>query len=172
MNSPWGRGIGLLFALAACSSSSDDPAAAPIAPPPAVTPTTPRANGTLEAWTTLAPLPTPRANHCAVAANGFLVVIGGNHKPKGAAEFVNLADVHVARIAADGTLGAWTRAGSTPSPVSSCTAASDGKDVYLVDGIFVDATLGAKVRRATLADDGTLGAWQELGALPDGVRVL
>ncbi len=116
-------------------------------------------------------MPVARANHCAVTANGFLVVIGGNHKPTGSASFVNLADVHVARIAADGSIGAWKLAGTTPSPVNSCTAASDGKDVYLVDGIFENETVGGVVRRATLSDDGELGAWQVLGALPKDVRV-
>jgi Kelch motif protein len=33
-------------------------------------------------------------------------------------------------------------------------------------------TAGGKVRRATLSDDGELGAWQTLGALPAGVDVL
>ena len=131
-----------------------------------------RATGQLASWTTSAPLPTPRANHCSVVANGFLVVIGGNYMPAGKTSFVSIADVHVARIAADGSLGAFKVAGKTPSPVNSCTAASDGKDVYLVDGIFDDMTSGGKVRRATLSDDGDLGAWDTLGALPSGVDIL
>ena len=130
-----------------------------------------RATGELAAWETLAPLPTPRANHCAVTANGFLVVIGGNHKPAGKQEFVDLADVHIARIAADGSIGAWKLAGKTPSPVNSCTATSNGKDVYLVDGIFQDAAAGKTVRRAALSDAGDLSPWQELGTLPEGTRV-
>jgi hypothetical protein len=131
-----------------------------------------RATGQLASWATSEPMPTPRANHCSVVANGFLVVIGGNYKPAGKTGFVNVADVHVARIAVDGSLGAWKVAGQTPSPVNSCTAASDGKDVYLVDGIFDDLTAGGKVRRATLSDAGDLDAWQTLGALPGGVDVL
>jgi hypothetical protein len=169
----WGRGVCLgLVVIAGCSSTKNEVGigvAPDAAPPP--TPAN-RATGALGEWDTLAPMPTPRGNHCSVAANGFLVVIGGNYKPKGAADFVNIADVHVAPIAADGSLGSWTLAGKTPSPVNSCTAASDGKDVYLVDGIFDDETAGGKVRRATLDDTGKLGAWQELGALPTGVRVL
>jgi hypothetical protein len=117
-------------------------------------------------------MPTPRANHCSVVANGFLVVIGGNYMPAGKTTFVSIADVHVARIAADGSLGAFKVAGKTPSPVNSCTAASDGKDVYLVDGIFDDMTSGGNVRRATLSDDGDLGAWDTLGALPASVDIL
>jgi hypothetical protein len=171
-----GRGRGVVLVLAAlvsagCSSTED--VGIGVAPDGGADagPET-HANGTLGEWATLAPLPTPRGNHCAVAANGFLVVIGGNYKPAGKTEFVNIADVHVARIAADGSLGAWKLAGKTPSPVNSCTAAGDGKDVYLVDGIFDDTAVGGKLRRATLGDDGTLGAWQDLGPLPTKVRVL
>lgn len=170
MNRRWGRGFLLVLVVAGCSSSSNGTEAVAPAPLPAPAPN--RATGALGEWETLAPMPTPRGNHCAVAANGFLVVIGGNYKPKGAKDFVTTADVHVAPIAADGSLGAWTLAGKTPSPVNSCTAASDGKDVYLVDGIFDDEAAGGKARRATLSEAGALGAWQELGALPEGVRVL
>ena len=173
MDARWGRGFVVLSFLVGCSSSSStavDGTAPDASSGPAVP--TSRANGTLTSWTTAAPMPTPRGNHCAVAANGFLVVIGGNYKPAGKTDFVNIADVHVARIAADGSLGAWKLAGKTPSPVNSCTAASDGKDVYLVDGIFDDMNAGSKVRRATLSDAGDLGAWDELGPLPNGVRVL
>ena len=112
------------------------------------------------------------ANHCAVYASGFRVVIGGNHKPAGSSAFQNIADVHVARVNGDGSLGAWQVAGKTRSPVSLCTAASDGNDIVLVDGIYDDGPLGGKTRRATLSSDGVLGAWQELGAMPTNVRAL
>ena len=187
MKSRAGRGIAVAFVLsivgsvAGCGTSSAAPggssgdasdSGAAIDASPADAAVATRANGQLTSWATSAPLPTPRANHCSVVANGFLVVIGGNYMPPGKSAFVNIADVHVARIAADGSLGAWKVAGQTPSPVNSCTAASDGKDVYLVDGIFDDMAAGGKVRRATLSDDGDLAAWETLGALPGGVDVL
>ena len=176
MKSRWGRGIVAGLWVAGCGSSGADNTSDP-GPGGPTTPTAPpvpvtRANGQLTAWSTGPAMPVARANHCSVVANGYLVVIGGNYKPKGATDFKNLADVHVARIAADGSLGEWKLAGSAPSAVNSCTAASDGKSLYLVDGIFDDATKGSKVRRAPLSDGGDLGAWQDLGALPVGVRVL
>jgi hypothetical protein len=157
----------LAAAPAGCSSSD------PSAPSPSSEAGEPvaRADGSLTEWIPEPALTTPRANHCSVVANGFVVVLGGNYKPAGAKDFVTLDDVLVAKIQPDGSLGAWQAAGETPGPVSSCTAAADGKDIYLVDGIFDDDSLGGKVRRATLGDDGSLGAWQDLGALPDGVRV-
>jgi len=134
-----------------------------------------RSTGELTAWNALPKLPVARGNHCSVVTNGYLVVIGGNYKPKGAKEFVTVADVHVAKLDAEGNAAEWKLAGKLASPVSSCTAATDGKHVYVVDGIFdaADAaTTKSSVLRASLAEDGTLGAWKEMGALPEGVRIL
>src|SRR5438128_306694 len=126
MHSRWGMGaVAVAAFVAGCGSSgtSGGGTPAPDAAAPAATPN--RASGALMSWDAGPKMPTARANHCAVAASGFLVVIGGNGKPAGSPDFVNIADVHVASIAADGSLGAWKLAGKTPSPVSSCTAASD-----------------------------------------------
>lgn len=173
---------GLLFAAMTAASGCSTTVADGGASSSGATSTTPeaptsRATGALTAWNALPALPVARGNHCSVVANGYLVVIGGNHKPKGAKDFVTVADVHVAKLDADGNAGQWKLAGKLASPVSSCTAATDGKDVYVVDGIFDDAAVSADpkkntVLRASLADDGTLGAWTEMGALPDGVRIL
>ncbi len=158
-----------LFAIGAgCSSTSTStPAPAPV----------PVANGQMGAWQTLAPLPVPRANHCSVVANGYLVVIGGNYKPKGAMDFKNIDEVDVAKIAADGSLGPWTKAGTTPAPVNSCTAVASGNSIVLLDGIYTAPASGTspyegKPQVATLADDGTLSAFAPASSLPTGVRVL
>jgi hypothetical protein len=147
--------------LVACSSRTET-----TEPPPRT------ANGTIGAWENVETLPVARANHCAVVANGHIVVIGGSYKPKGATAFVELADVHVAKINEDGSLGPWSLAGATKSSVSTCTAASEGKDVYVVDGLYKDETLGGHVMRATLTDAGKLSEWQDLGTMPMGVRVV
>lgn len=151
--------VGGTESSAPAPSSNDAPAAT-------------RATGEVGEWQSLEALPTPRANHCSVVANGFLVVIGGNYKPSGKADFVDLDDVVVAKIADDGTLGSWKVAGRAPSALNSCTVASDGKDVFLLDAIFANDAIGKIVRRATLSPDGVLGQWQEVGPLPKGARVL
>jgi hypothetical protein len=125
------------------------------------------ANGTLGAWQSLSPMPLPRANHCAVAAAGYLVVIGGNYEADGGTSFIDIDAVHVAAIRADGTLGAWSQAGSTPSPVSGCTAAANGSTIYLVDGIYDDMADQGHAFSAELSASGTLGSWTALGALPN-----
>lgn len=167
-----GAGLVVAVLLVGCSTTVTDVGASSGAPP-TTTPEAPvsRATGALTAWNALPTLPVARGNHCSVVANGYLVVIGGNYKPKGAKDFVTVADVHVAKIESDGNVGAWKLAGKLASPVASCTAATDGKDVYVVDGIY-DSETASKVVRASLGDDGTLGAWKDLGPLPEGVRIL
>jgi hypothetical protein len=126
-----------------------------------------RANGTLGDWQSLPPMPLPRANHCAVAAAGYLVVIGGNYEPSGGSSFVNIDLVHVAPLHSDGSIGAWAEAGTTPSAVNGCTAAAKGSTIYLVDGIYDDTGDQGHSFSAELSTEGKLGAWTALGPLPD-----
>jgi hypothetical protein len=134
-----------------------------------------RANGTLGAWQTLDPMPLPRANHCAVAAGGYLVVIGGNYAAEGG--FVTTDEVDVAALNGDGTVGDWSQAGKTPLPVFECTAAASGSTIYLVDGIYCASPTDCSspvpsdqghMFSAELSASGTLGPWKSLGPLPKG----
>lgn len=131
-----------------------------------------KADGTLGPWTTERPLPTARANHCAAAFEDQLVVAGGNYKPVGAADFVTLDDVQIARVASDGGLLPWRRAGSLPGPATECVLAVQGNTLVLLGGLFADSTMNARVWTATFSTDGVLGAWSEVGTLPYGRRAL
>jgi hypothetical protein len=130
-----------------------------------------RANGTMGAWQALAPMPTPRANHCSVTIGKWLLVIGGNHRGDDGS-FHSTDEIHAARIQSDGTLGAWTLAGHTPSPVFECVATKRGSTLYVLDGIYDDPSKGAQVWSADFGSSGALGAWTSLGPLPPDVRVL
>jgi Kelch motif len=127
-----------------------------------------RANGSLGTWQSLAPMPLPRANHCSVVAAGYLVVIGGNYAPDGGTTFVDLDAVDVAALQEDGSIGPWSQAGTTPSPVSGCTAAASGNTIFLVDGLYDDAGDQGHVFSAQLSASGVLGSFAPLGPLPDG----
>ena len=126
-------------------------------PPPNV------ANGSLENWQTAAPLPTARANHCSAVIGNTLLVVGGNRKV--GADFVKTDEIHAGTIAADGTI-TWTLAGRTPSPVSECTATSDGRTLYVLDGLYDRADDGRKVFSATLDDANLLSPLAPFGMLP------
>lgn len=158
--------------LVACGSPDETTASPGGTPPETEEKVGPRANGTLGDWQPLAKLPTPRGNHCAVAAGGWLVAIGGNYKPKGAADFVTTDEVHAARIEADGSIGEWQLAGRTPSPVSSCTAAAEGDAIVLVDGIYDDEAAVKSMHATRIGKDGKLAPWTNAGALPEGVSIL
>lgn len=162
-------GVGI---VPAGNPGTENPGATPPAAPPASATPLGKTNGTLGDWQTLAAMPLPRANHCATFANGYLVVIGGNYKPKGSSNFKSIADVHVAKVNDDGSLGEWKVGGTLPSAVNSCTAASDGKRVLVLDGIFDRDTDGKKVWAAALGDDGTLAPFASIGDLPANARVL
>lgn len=141
--------IALLLIFVACTQAPSPP---------------PRATGELGPWQTGPALPTPRANHCSATIDDWVLVIGGNHASGGT--FVKTAEIHAARLV-DGTLGPWQLAGSMPSPVTECSATSDGRTLYVLDGIYDDGSHGAW--SATLDDAGHLDAMTSLGALPDVV---
>jgi len=127
------------------------------------------ANGSLGAWQTLAPMPVTRANFCAVVMGRAILVIGGNYPAEGG--FAVLDEIDVAVAADDGTIGSWRVAGKAPSPVTQCTVAAGGGQVFLMDGIYEDTTKGALVFRASF-DGTTLGAWTSAAALPGTTRLI
>ncbi|MBA3455589.1 MAG: hypothetical protein H0T42_21020 [Deltaproteobacteria bacterium] len=125
------------------------------------------ATGELAIWQSVAPLPVARANHCSAAVGDWLLVIGGNHKE--GSGFVKTAEIHAARVSADGTVGAWQLAGMAPSPLTECSATSDGTTLYVIDGIYDDETDARQVWSATLDSTGHLAPLTSLGTLPEAV---
>jgi hypothetical protein len=125
------------------------------------------ATGELGAWQAGPPLPIPRANHCSAAIDSWLLVIGGNHQS--GSDFVKTDEIDAAELAPDGTLGPWQVAGHTPSPVSECTATADGKHLYIIDGLYDDASDNGHVYTADLDASGHLGALATMTTLPTGV---
>jgi len=129
-------------------------------------PPTAVATGELGDWQPGPPLPTPRANHCSAAIDDWILVIGGNHQS--GSDFVKTDEIHAAQLAPDGTLGPWQLAGHTPSPVSECTATSDGRRLYLIDGLYDTASDNGHVFTADLDATGHLGTLTTMTTLPAG----
>jgi len=127
------------------------------------------ANGTVGAWQTLGAMPHARANFCATVVGEFIVVIGGNYPDDGG--FTKLDEIDVARFHADGSLDAWKVAGHAPSPVTECTAGASASTstLYLIDGIYDDASKQGHVFSADIASDGTFPALADVGTLPAGM---
>lgn len=145
--------LAALLPLVACATNAPSPPTA-------------TATGELGAWQPGPPLPTPRANHCSAAIDDWILVIGGNHQS--GSDFVKTDEIHAAQLAPDGTLGAWQLAGRTPSPVSECTATSDGRHLYIIDGLYDTATDNGHVYTADLDPTGHLGTLTTMTTLPVG----
>jgi hypothetical protein len=153
----------LLVLLAGCGNGSHASAAGADGPPATA------ANGSLGTWQTLPPMPVTRANFCAVVVGRALLVVGGNYPSEGG--FAVLDEIDLAVANDDGTLGGWTVAGKAPSPVTQCTVAAGGGQVFLMDGIYQDDTKGGRVYTATF-DGHTLGAWTPAATLPGATRLI
>lgn len=122
------------------------------------------ATGGVETWVQGPALPTARANHCSAAIGDFVLVIGGNHKQ--GETFVKTDEIHAAKLGDDGVLGPWQLAGRVPSPVSECTATSDGNTLYVIDGLYDTETDARQVFTATLDDAGVLSPLTSMTTLP------
>lgn len=127
------------------------------------------ATGQLEEWTVGPALPTPRANHCSAAIGDWVLAIGGNFKqPSG--EFAKTDEIHAVRVTDDGVMGAWQLAGRTASPVTECSATTDGARLYVIDGIYDVETDGRQVFAAPFDQaTGMLGELGSTSTLPSAV---
>jgi len=134
-------------------------------PPPDV------ATGEVAAWQNGPALPVARANHCVVAIDDWVLAIGGNHAD-GTGGFVTTDEIDAAQLAPDGTLGPWHVAGKLASPASEPTCTSDGRTLYVIDGIYDNAADGGQVWSAELDATGTLSPLVSLGALPQGTDAI
>ncbi len=126
------------------------------------------ATGQLEAWTPAPALPTPRANHCSAAIGDWVVVIGGNYKQANG-EFTKTDEVHAAKLE-NGVLGAWQLAGHTASPVTECSATSDGTRLFVIDGIYDREADGRQIFAGAFDDaTGMLAPLASIATLPGAV---
>src|SRR6266850_3547881 len=146
------RAFMILMLLVSCTGGGERP---------------PIANGTLDPWQAATPLPTARANHCSAVIDDWVLVIGGNRKQGDA--FVKTDEIHTGQIEPDGTISAWQLAGRLPSPVSECNATSDGKNLYVIDGLYDTQTDARKIFTAALDPTGHLAPLVTMGGLPDKV---
>jgi hypothetical protein len=118
-------------------------------------------------------LPQPRSHHGLVAHDGALYAIAGLDRFDGDPfpyEDESFADIVRAPIQADGSLGAWTTVGELPDVLAVHAAFVHLDQLYIVGGLEGPGNAGSfvgKVQRATIAEDGTVSAFETLPvALP------
>lgn len=110
-------------------------------------------------WSGTTSLPAPRSANGAVAANGFLYLVGGIDA-SGAA----VPTVYVAPTSA-GAVGAWTTTTPLPVPVRSTRPVIANGFMYVAGGSDGNAT-SATVHYAPVNANGTLGTWRTTTPLP------
>ena len=117
------------------------------------------------AWTEVTPLPGRRSHHSAATDETAIFVTGGlEGNPAG--EYTSFGDVLRAQFLEEGGLGDWVKVGDLPTTLGTHSSFVHAGMLYVVGGIEGDSHNTAAVRRSPIGEDGTLGAWEELPALP------
>ena len=110
------------------------------------------------------PLGTDRYHVSLSEHGGFIYAIGGLQQAGATQKVVDVVE----RATFDGkTLGAFTTEPPLPMPLTHQAAVVYHDALYLVGGISSAATLTA-VMRAPFGKAGHLGAWKQVGTLPEG----
>lgn len=110
-------------------------------------------------WSSTTSLPAASSANGAVAANGFLYLVGGIDASGAAVPTVYVAPT------APGSVGAWTTTTPLPVPVRSTRPVIANGFLYVAGGSD-GTTNSATVHYAPVNADGTLGAWRTTTPLP------
>jgi hypothetical protein len=113
-------------------------------------------DGTLGPWQLVTPPNQPRYQFSAVAAGGYLYVIGGSAPFGGVLSSVEKAAIH-----SDGSLGPWQPTTPLTFARTRQTSVAAGSYVYVIGGDNVGFNQH-RVERAFVNTDGSLGPWQTL----------
>jgi len=118
-------------------------------------------DGTLGAWAT-APtsLPGPLSHSQAVVTTNRIYMLGGQDNEPSTTNVV-----YTALIAEDGTIGAWSTAGTLPSPLQDSQAIVTKDRVYLFGGYDPWLILTDQWFTAPITPDGLIGTWSIEGSM-------
>lgn len=116
------------------------------------------------AWSAGTPLPSGRDHHgtfiTSRGVNAWLWVAGGNDYKS------TMADVWRARIAGDGSIGAWEAGPRLPGQRAGMGVATNENFVILSGGKDSAQRTITDIFAAPIRSDGTLGDWKSAGNLP------
>jgi hypothetical protein len=127
-------------------------------------------DGTLGEWKATASLPSGRADAPVAASGDYLYAVGGLASGCSGSCTVYAKDVFKAPLQADGTLGAWSPAGSLPENLGGHAVVVHGGNLYVLVGWSAYASWQRAVLLAPLQADGNLGAWKRGPDLPAAVN--
>lgn len=115
-------------------------------------------------WLTGTSLPVGLSGAMVAVTIGRVFLLGGSVP---GSKGVDKSDaIYTATIATDGTIGAWTSAGSLPYPLTGGQVVYTKDHLYLIGGTDDVGDLRSSVYFATVAQDGTIGSWTAGASLP------
>lgn len=115
-----------------------------------------------------ADLATSRYHVSASFAKGYVFAIGGLHQEVSGGSPTQVVEDVVERASFDGTtLGSWTTLAPLPMATTHHAAVFHDGAIWVIGG-GSGASARTSIYRATVADDGSLGAWEAAGDLPQG----
>jgi hypothetical protein len=121
-------------------------------------------DGTLGAWNSAGSVLKPRMHPGAVVKDDKIFVLGGFKDPD------VWDDIVSATVTPDGTVSAWTAAGTLPGPRSHFAVTLVGDYAYLTGGLDKSAFSNPPTLKDTwrghLLSDGTIGEWTMMPPLP------
>ncbi len=120
--------------------------------------------GTLGAWVADTPMLDRRSHHGLATDGKHLFATGGLERIEN--DFGNdtpRTDVLRTTVLEDGSLGPWESISTLPEPIAVHSSFVHAGQLYIVSGLHMDSShFTESVSRATIADDGSLGAWETL----------
>lgn len=116
--------------------------------------------GAAPSWSSGGTFTTAREGHSTVAYNGYLYILGGQ-----TATNTQTNEVRYAPINADGTIGTWNTTNAFTASIGRADFSAFAYQgfMYVVGGVSGSATYYNDVRYASIASNGTLGAWADGG---------
>jgi hypothetical protein len=112
-------------------------------------------DGTLGAWEAQTPLPNGIIAASVIVTHGEVILTAGYETTK----------TWISKIGSDGSMGAWTAGPDQTGSYFHATGLSYGDFAYVIGGLDDTGNLD-QISRASIAKDGTLGAWTKIGKLP------
>ncbi|HOU91646.1 MAG TPA: hypothetical protein PLU22_11415, partial [Polyangiaceae bacterium] len=126
----------------------------------------PVAGPDIDAWIETASFDTGRFNLGVAVHDRHLYLVGGANQGLFGREV--LADVQVATLNGDGTVGAWVNATALPAPVVDAAVFAYDGFLFVTGGeVDADGTQTDAVWSAPLGADGAVGAWSSATSLPE-----